>query len=135
MRCLTVSPASRLQGKRCGRALGLGAVLVAEFFVLMPEPAQGRPRSWTRERTAPTPATQPTRAAEGPLQIVISIGSQRLWVYDSNGLLETSTISTGVGGYPTPTGAFAVIDKEVTHYSTSTGGRPCRSCSASPCPG
>jgi hypothetical protein len=36
--------------------------------------------------------------------------------------LETSTISTGVGGYPTPTGVFAIIDKEVTHYSNIYGG-------------
>jgi hypothetical protein len=56
------------------------------------------------------------------LQIVISIGSQRLWVYDNKGLLESSTISTGVGGYPTPMGVFAVIDKEQTHYSNIYGG-------------
>jgi len=90
--------------------------------MLMPGPAEARPRYWTRDRAAPTAAAQPTRSVEGPLQIVISIGSQRLWVYDSKGLLETSTISTGVGGYPTPTGVFAVIDKEVTHYSNIYGG-------------
>ena len=64
----------------------------------------------------------PARLPEGPLQIIISLGSQRLWVYDSKGLLETSTISTGVGGYPTPLGVFAVIDKEQTHYSNIYGG-------------
>jgi hypothetical protein len=83
--------------------------------------AEARPRYYTRERPEAA-ATTPARAPEGPLQIVISIGSQRLWVYDSKGLLETSTISTGVGGYPTPTGVFAVIDKEVTHYSNIYGG-------------
>ena len=87
--------------------------------MLMPGQAEARPRLGIRDRAAPT---QPTRPAEGPLQIVISIGSQRLWVYDSKGLLETSTISTGVGGYPTPTGVFAIIDKEVTHYSNIYGG-------------
>ena len=67
-------------------------------------------------------AVAPHRQPDGPLQIVISIGSQRLWVYDKNGLLESSTISTGVGGYPTPMGVFAVIDKEQTHYSNIYGG-------------
>jgi len=89
--------------------------------MLMIGPTEARPRLGIRDRAAPM-ATQPTRPAEGPLQIVISIGSQRLWVYDSKGLLETSTVSTGVGGYPTPTGVFAVIDKEVTHYSNIYGG-------------
>src|SRR5215813_4246533 len=119
MPCLSVSPACRLGGIRCGRGLGVAALL-AQLCVL-PMSAEARPRYYTRERPEAA-AAQPTRSVEGPLQIVISIGSQRLWVYDSKGLLETSTISTGVGGYPTPTGVFAVIDKEVTHYSNIYGG-------------
>ena len=59
---------------------------------------------------------------DGPINIVISIGSQRLWVYDQRGLLETSIVSTGVAGFPTPTGVFAILDKEVTHYSNIYGG-------------
>jgi hypothetical protein len=64
------------------------------------------------------------RKPEGPLQIIVSLGSQRLWVYDSKGLVETSTVSTGVGGYPTPLGVFAVLDKEQRHYSNIYGGAP-----------
>jgi len=101
--------------------LGLAAVLI-QVLALLPAPAEARPRYYSRERAEPAPATTPTRQPDGPLQIVISIGSQRLWVYDKKGLLETSTISTGVGGYPTPMGVFAVIDKEVTHYSNIYGG-------------
>ena len=122
MLCLAASPDWRLKGTRCRLGFGLGAVLLVQLFMLLPGPAEARPRYAIRDRAAPVAATQPTRPVEGPLQIVISIGSQRLWVYDSKGLLETSTISTGVGGYPTPTGVFAVIDKEVTHYSNIYGG-------------
>jgi hypothetical protein len=64
----------------------------------------------------------PSRNPEGPLQIIVSLGSQRLFVYDKAGLLTTSTVSTGVGGYPTPTGVFAVLDKEKQHYSNIYGG-------------
>src|SRR5262249_51125855 len=102
MLCLAVSPDSRLRGPRCGRALGLEAVVLIGLFMLMPGPADARPRYSPRDRAAPMAAAQATRPVEGPLQIIISIGSQHLWVYDSKGLLETSTISTGVGGYPTP---------------------------------
>jgi L,D-transpeptidase catalytic domain len=118
---LTVGRLLRLRGRRCGRGLDLGAVVLFGLLVVASTAAEARPRYAAREHAEPIPATPP-RPLEGPLQIVISIGSQRLWVYDSKGLLETSTISTGVGGYPTPTGVFAVIDKEVTHYSNIYGG-------------
>jgi len=58
---------------------------------------------------------------DGPLLIVISIGKQRLSVYRKGGLIETSTVSTGTGGHPTPTGIFSVIDKEERHYSNIYG--------------
>jgi hypothetical protein len=75
----------------------------------------GRGREATRQPTAPQ------RTAEDPLQIVVSIGSQHLFVYDRVGLLEQATVSTGVGGYPTPTGIFSVLDKEWRHYSNLYG--------------
>ena len=103
-------------------ALGAAALSLVSLIPLLAAPAEARPRYYARERAEPAPAATPTRAPEGPLQIVISLGSQRLWVYDKTGLIETSTISTGVGGYPTPLGVFAVIDKEVTHYSNIYGG-------------
>ena len=102
--------------------MGAAALSLVSLMPLLAAPAEARPRYYARERAEPAPATTPTRAPEGPLQIVISLGSQRLWVYDKTGLIETSTISTGVGGYPTPLGVFAVIDKEVTHYSNIYGG-------------
>ena len=91
--------ASRPVRRTAGRALVLGAAAVSLanlVTLLAPPPAEARPRYYSRERAEPAPAATPTRQPDGPLQIVISIGSQRLWVYDKNGLLETSTISTGV---------------------------------------
>jgi hypothetical protein len=104
-----------------GRALALSLAAISLIPLLAAPSVEARPRSYTRERPESV-AAAPQRQPDGPLQIVISIGSQRLWVYDKNGLLETSIISTGVGGYPTPMGVFAVIDKEVTHYSNIYGG-------------
>jgi L,D-transpeptidase-like protein len=104
------------------RALALSVAAISLAPLLAPSQAEARPRYYSRERAEPAAATTPARQPEGPLQVVISIGSQRLWVYDKSGLLETSIISTGVGGYPTPMGVFAVIDKEVTHYSNIYGG-------------
>src|SRR5262249_49878902 len=97
---------------------GLLALLLSLVISLADASAYRRPLRRPIER----PAEQPKHAAEGPLQIVIAIGSQRLFLYDRLGLLETSTISTGVGGYPTPTGVFSVLDKEWQHYSNIYGG-------------
>lgn len=108
----------------CGKralALGVAAALLAP---LLAPPADARPRSYRdrhRDR-AEQPAAAPSRQPDGPVNIVISIGSQRLWIYDKRGLLETSIVSTGVGGFPTPTGVFAILDKEVQHYSNIYGG-------------
>ena len=128
MPSLSVDPAAKPTASRPARrgaralALAAAALSLAQLILLLTAPAEARTRYSLREHAEPAAATTPTRQPEGPLQIVISIGSQRLWVYDKNGLLETSTISTGVGGNPTPMGVFAVIDKERTHYSNIYGG-------------
>jgi len=103
------------------RALALGAAAISLAPLLGPAPADARPYRTYRDRPEPAEA-KPSRMPDGPINIVISIGSQRLWLYDKHGLLETSIVSTGVGGYPTPTGVFAILDKEVQHYSNIYGG-------------
>jgi len=128
MACLSVGPVAwprRKNSAARGRrplVLGLAALLLAQALAALTQPAEARPRYQSRDRAEAKPAAAPSRQPDGPLQIIISLGSQRLWVYDNKGLLETSTISTGVGGYPTPLGVFAVIDKEQTHYSNIYGG-------------
>jgi hypothetical protein len=103
------------------RVLTLGAAAALLASLLAPTPADARPNRGSRDRPE-SADTKPPRMPDGPINIVISIGSQRLWVYDRRGLLETSIVSTGVAGFPTPTGAFAILDKEVTHYSNIYGG-------------
>jgi len=40
-----------------------------------------------------------------------------LRLFDKDGLVEQSTVSTGTGGFPTPTGVFSILDKEKDHFS------------------
>lgn len=76
------------------------------------------PRRAARERQRPQTAAEPTaRAAEGPLVINVSLGRQRLTVYDAKGAIASSPISSGRVGYATPTGVFTVLQKRRTHYS------------------
>jgi hypothetical protein len=75
---------------------------------------------------------QPVTAArkpQGPLQILISINRQTLRLFDKDGLVEQSTVSSGTGGFPTPKGIFSIIDRGITSPTSTTAPR-CPICSA-----
>jgi hypothetical protein len=104
------------------RALALGAAAASLTCFLLPPIADARQR-YTRERERPQPTAEPAiRKPDGPVNIIVSLGSQRLWLYDKHGLVTTSIVSTGTAGFPTPAGVFAILDKEVQHYSNIYGG-------------
>ena len=60
---------------------------------------------------------QPELAPEGPVEIVISLGAQRAYVYRSGTLIGVSTISSGRPGYETPVGRFGILQKKKMHRS------------------
>lgn len=65
------------------------------------------------ESNRPEQPKQPS----GPLLLAISIGSQRVTVYDNGTPIASSQISTGMAGHPTPMGIFSVIQKQRWHRS------------------
>ena len=60
----------------------------------------------------------------GPMFAIVSLASQRVTFYDANGVWERSGVSTGVPGHPTPTGIFAILEKERWHRSNIYSGAP-----------
>jgi hypothetical protein len=77
----------------------------------------------------PKRETEPTKKAEekpakGPYQIVVSIASQRIYLYGADGLIGESKVSTGMRGHSTPTGVFSVIEKDYYHRSNIYSGAP-----------
>ncbi|MBV8687414.1 MAG: L,D-transpeptidase family protein [Alphaproteobacteria bacterium] len=56
-------------------------------------------------------------AAAGPVTIVVSVPTQLLFAFRGSTLVGVSTVSTGQPGYDTPTGTFAILQKEVDHRS------------------
>jgi L,D-transpeptidase catalytic domain len=58
-----------------------------------------------------------TKRSHGPLLAVVSLRSQKIAVYGSEGLIARSVVSTGRAGYPTPTGVFSIIQKRRYHRS------------------
>jgi L,D-transpeptidase catalytic domain len=99
-------------GRRAGLLVGIGALVLATLAM----PALSAQRAGEAASKRPEAVTA-ARKPQGPLQIIISIDRQTLRLFDKDGLVEQSTVSTGTGGFPTPTGVFSVIDKEKDHYS------------------
>jgi hypothetical protein len=71
-------------------------------------------------RSSPAAALVPQ--PNGPLLIVTSIKRQRVRVFDANGEIASSRISSGKPGYNTPTGVFAILEKNVYHRSNIYSG-------------
>jgi lipoprotein-anchoring transpeptidase ErfK/SrfK len=74
----------------------------------------------TAEARKPEPAKQPS----GPLLLAISIGSQRVTVYDNGTPVAVSAVSTGMAGHLTPMGVFSVIQKQRWHHSNLYSNAP-----------
>ena len=58
------------------------------------------------------------REAGEPIMAVVSIKSQQVTFYDSEGWILRAPVSTGTTGRETPAGVFAVVEKDKDHHST-----------------
>ena len=92
-------------------------------------------RNWKNKRAAlgvSPRASRPVEKAEKekpkvPPQahlVVVSIPKQRISVYGSGGFHTQNAVSTGMSGFPTPTGVFSVIQKNRYHHSNIYSGAP-----------
>ena len=75
--------------------------------------AQAKPKPKTN--SAPVLSRSPEPGS--PLLALISIGSQQLDIYDRQGLVASSPISSGRTGHESPQGIFSVIEKKAEHFS------------------
>lgn len=71
----------------------------------------------------PPPPTPASAARKGVL-IVVSIPSQRLFVFKDGAEWGSTTVSTGRRGYGTPAGTFTILQKHVRHRSRTYGDAP-----------
>lgn len=71
-----------------------------------------------KKKNDPAEAKAKTAAKpQGPLVIAVSLASQRVKVYDQNGLFAESPVSSGTRSHPTPAGVFSIIQKNKHHVS------------------
>jgi hypothetical protein len=65
----------------------------------------------------PTEATAPREAGE-PIMAIVSIKSQQVTFYDTDGWILRAPVSTGTTGRETPAGIFALLEKDKDHHSS-----------------
>jgi hypothetical protein len=58
------------------------------------------------------------REAGEPIMAIVSIKSQQVTFYDSEGWILRAPVSTGTTGRETPAGVFAVVEKDKDHHSS-----------------
>jgi len=58
-----------------------------------------------------------SRTAGEPIMAIVSLHNQRITVYDAQGWILRTQVSSGQKGRETPAGIFSVIQKEAEHYS------------------
>jgi lipoprotein-anchoring transpeptidase ErfK/SrfK len=84
------------------------------------------PRRRGKSGAAPLAQSEkPTAAkAELPLFLIVSIADQQVTVYNHDGVVARSAVSTGVPGHPTPRGVFTILGRERYHRSNIYSGAP-----------
>lgn len=70
------------------------------------------------------PQLTPASAARKGVLIVVSIPSQRLFVFKDGEEWGSTTVSTGRRGHGTPAGTFTILQKAVKHRSRTYGNAP-----------
>jgi hypothetical protein len=78
-------------------------------------PADAAPRQARPEHTTEGAAA---RDAGEPIMAIVSIKSQKVTIYDSDGWILRAPVSTGTGGRETPAGVFSVVEKDKDHRSS-----------------
>ncbi len=86
-------------------AIAALAGLTANSAAREPRPAQ------------PKEATAPREAGE-PIMAIVSIQTQQVTFYDTEGWIFRAPVSTGIKERETPAGIFAVIEKDKDHHSS-----------------
>jgi lipoprotein-anchoring transpeptidase ErfK/SrfK len=83
-------------------------------------------RQKMRQHSGKKGATEKEAGAkpQGPLIIAVSIGRQRVKIYDARGVFAEAPVSTGMPGHSTPMGVFSVIQKHKLHHSNIYSNAP-----------
>lgn len=60
---------------------------------------------------------RPELGNDGPVDVVVSLGAQRAYIFRDRRLVAVSSVSSGRRGNRTPTGTFPILQKKREHFS------------------
>jgi lipoprotein-anchoring transpeptidase ErfK/SrfK len=107
---------ARSTPRAAGFRASAATVMIAATAVLIAAPsAYATAKAARPER--PTQMTAP-RTAGDPIMAIVSIKSQKVTFYDTDGWILSAPVSTGTTGRETPAGVFAVVEKDKDHHSS-----------------
>jgi len=101
------------------RSIAVGAVALA--VLISPLAADAKSKSGLLRLKSQSDSMLAAQSS-APLLIVVSIKKQRVRVYDINGEVASSRISSGKPGHDTPMGVFSILEKNVYHVSNIYSG-------------
>jgi hypothetical protein len=113
----------RLSGVKCKAPVLLIGLLSLTLGISGPAGAQDSMRRGEKASSRAEKDAKP-RQVSGPLYAVVSIGDQRISIYNGEGLVTQASISSGMRGHPTPTGVFSIVQKKRWHHSNIYSGAP-----------
>jgi peptidoglycan hydrolase-like protein with peptidoglycan-binding domain len=105
------------------RALSTIAVClsVAAFAAAVPVAPADAKKS---RKNAETEAAVPDPNDGQPMTLVVSLGSQKVYIYRGTTLVTSSRVSSGMRGYATKAGVFSILEKKRRHFSNLYAGAP-----------
>lgn len=122
----SVTPSKSNRSLRCALTAGVAIALVASL--VSAADARKARRHEESVRVSGKKKEEPKlpfgELPKGPLQIVVSTGSQHATLYANGKRVEQTKVSTGTPQKPTPHGVFSVIEKDRYHHSNLYGNAP-----------
>ena len=112
-RCTTAQSAEVIRRWAPPAIVTLAAMAALTALTVAPS-AEAAPRQARPERTTEEAAP---RGAGEPIMAIVSIKSQKVTIYDSDGWILRAPVSTGTTGRETPAGIFSVVEKDRDHRS------------------
>lgn len=108
---------NRFGAKAVMLRLGCASLALALFAPLATSPAEAQ--SERRAKPQKTRAVEQAKSlqTEGPLLMQVSLNEQRMYIYDANGLVTQTRVSSGRPGHETPKGIYSILEKKVDHTS------------------
>lgn len=117
---------------RLGKAaIRMGAALIASAAMAPAATAQGAKLSSALDIAAAPRTLKPGQwvwapqiAPDGPVLVLVDLSAQLAFVYRNGVAIGVSTISSGKPGHETPTGVFAILQKDADHRSSTYNNAP-----------